>query len=392
MRLADFISLNIEKILSEWVAFARTRISVGQGMTDLALLDDAAAILHEVARDMRTTQSSLEQQAKSRGDGVVDPSLAATPSHAHAMQRVRSGFEVNQMVSEFRALRATVLRLWSESAGQASIEDLNDVTRFNEAIDQTLAESLKSFVSEVDRARNLFMSVLGHDLRTPLSTIFTCSSILKLRRPEDAREVEMIQRSSERMRGLVDVVLAYTRRNLGTVLPVELKPVRLDQLVRDCVHDLVVTNPDRAIMFANSGDIQGIWDSGRLSQLVSNLVGNALKYGDPAQPINVSLDADDSDEIVLQVRNRGPHIDPRLIADIFEPLIRGTNPPGSANAGGANMGLGLYIAREVASAHFGTISVASDASSGTVFEVRLPRTPPELSDTTNTAMEGQPSQ
>lgn len=380
MRLADFISSNIETILTEWVAFARTKISVGQGMTDLALRDDAAAILSEVARDMGTTQSSGEQQAKSQGEGAPDPSLAQTPSHAHAMQRVRSGFEVNQMVSEFRALRATVLRLWSESAGTASIEDLNDVTRFNESIDQALAESLKSFVSEVDRARNLFMGVLGHDLRTPLSTIAMCSTILKLRRPEDVSEVEMIQRSLERMRTLVDVVLSYTRRSLGAVLPVELKEVRLDELVRNCVHDLSVTNPDREIVISAAGNLQGIWDAMRISQLVCNLVGNALKYGASDKPITVTLEADESQSVVLRVHNFGAHIAAKLIADIFEPLVRGTNPAGAAQAGGANMGLGLYIAREVTSAHYGTIYVTSDAEAGTQFEVRLPRTPPEFSD------------
>jgi signal transduction histidine kinase len=151
-------------------------------------------------------------------------------------------------------------------------------------------------------------------------------------------------------------------------------------------------NPDREIILAASDEIEGVWDSSRLSQLVSNLVGNALKYGDPGKAIDVSLKADDSDGIVIQVRNRGPHIEPHLIADIFEPLVRGPNRPGPAQAGGANMGLGLYIAREVASAHFGTIQVASDASNGTVFEVRLPRTPPELSDpaTSGTAEGSQP--
>jgi signal transduction histidine kinase len=296
---------------------------------------------------------------------------------------VRSGFEVNQMVSEFRALRATVLRLWSESAGKAGIEDLNDVTRFNEAIDQAIAESLKSFVSEVDRARNLFMGVLGHDLRTPLSTISMCSSILKLRRPEDVREVEMIQRSADQMRRLVDVVLTYTRRSLGAVLPVDLKPVRLDELVRNCVHDLAVTNPDREIVLTAAEGLEGIWDATRISQLVSNLIGNALKYGTSDEPIAVTLETEDSHSVVLRVHNFGPHIAPKLIADIFEPLIRGTTPASSAEVGGANMGLGLYIAREVASAHYGTIHVTSDPESGTLFEVRLPRTPPQLSDATS---------
>jgi len=349
-------------------------------MTDLALRDDAAAILEEVARDMGTAQDSGQQQAKSQGDGAKGPSQAVTPSRDHAMQRVRSGFEVNQMVSEFRALRATVLRLWSESSGQASIEDLNDVTRFNESIDQALAESLKAFVGEVDRARSLFMGVLGHDLRTPLSTISTCASILKLQRPDDAREVEMIQRSADRMRKLVDVVLSYTRRSLGATLPVDLKPVRLDELVRDCVHDLMVGNPDREIVFTSSDPLEGLWDATRISQLVSNLVGNALKYGQPDKPIDVTLEAEGPDTVVLHVHNFGPPIAPELLGDIFEPLVRGTNSTGSARAGGADMGLGLYIAREVASAHYGTIGVTSDAETGTLFEVRLPRTPPELSD------------
>ena len=383
MRLSDFIASNTENILAEWVEFARTKIAVGKGMTELALRDDAQAILAEVVRDMETAQSSGEQHAKSQGDGDQGESLPTAPSHAHAMQRARSGFEVNQMVAEFRALRATVLRLWSEAAGKASIDDLNDVTRFNEAIDQALAESLKYFVREVDRARNLFMGVLGHDLRTPLSTIFTCSTILKIRRPEDAREVEMIQRSSERMRSLVDVVLSYTRRSLGGVLPVDLKPVNLDELVRNCVHDLAVINPARAIEMAAAGDMNGVWDPMRLSQLVSNLVGNALKYGSVDTPIRVTLDGEDPTDVVLQVHNFGPHIDPKVIGDIFEPLVRGSNPGGPAQVGGANMGLGLYIAREVASAHYGTIQVTSNASAGTTFEVRLPRTPPELSEETH---------
>jgi signal transduction histidine kinase len=380
MRLADFISSNRESILTEWVNFARTKISVGRGMTDLALRDDADAILREVARDMRTAQTTWEQYSKSQGGGSSVDDLPTPPSHAHAIQRVRSGFEVNQMVSEFRALRATVLRLWSASAGKASIEDLQDVTRFNESIDQALAESLKSFVGEVDRARNLFMGVLGHDLRTPLSTIVTCASILNRRRPDDDHEVAMIKRSAERMRTLVDVVLAYTRRSLGAVLPLKLQPVHLEAMANECVRDLAITNPDRSIEVAATGDLHGTWDAMRLAQLLSNLIGNALKYGAPDQPVWIRLDGSEPESVVLQVRNFGPVIPAGLLADIFEPLVRGTNPPGSAQAGGANMGLGLYIAREVASAHFGTIHVTSNEASGTVFEVRLPRVPPDLSE------------
>ncbi len=380
MRLADFISTHLESILSAWVEFARTKITAGRGMSDLALRDDAEAILREVARDMRTSQSPDEQEAKSQGEIPVGAASSSPPAHAHALQRARSGFEVNQMVSEYRALRATVLRLWSQDEGTSRANDLEDVTRFNESIDQALADSLRFFVSEVDRARSLFLGVLGHDLRTPLGTIVTCTTILNLRRPDDSREVDMIHRSANRMRALVDVVLSYTRRSLGGALPIELKSVQMDELVRECVRELAISNGDRDIAFSSLGDMQGVWDPMRLSQMVSNLVGNALKYGAVDRPVTVTVDGSAEHEVCLQVHNFGPSIDPALLSDIFEPLVRGAGATNSAEAGGANMGLGLYIAREVASAHFGSIRVTSTVASGTLFEVRLPRVVHEPSE------------
>jgi signal transduction histidine kinase len=373
MRLADFISTHVDSILSDWVEFARTKITAGRGMSELALRDDAEAILREVARDMRTSQSPDEQEAKSQGEISSVVTSSNPPAHEHAMQRARSGFEVNQMVSEYRALRATVLRLWSKDEGTSRAGDLEDVTRFNEAIDQALADSLRFFVSEVDRARSLFLGVLGHDLRTPLGTIVTCTTTLNLRRPEDSREVDMIHRSADRMRALVDVVLSYTRRSLGGALPLQLKPVNMDELVRERVRELAISNGDREIAFSSHGDMQGVWDPMRLSQMVSNLVGNALKYGAVESPVTVTVDGSAEDEVCLRVHNFGAPINPELLSDIFEPLVRGKGATSSAEAGGANMGLGLYIAREVASAHFGSIRVTSTAESGTLFEVRFPR-------------------
>ncbi len=372
MRLADFILSNLERILADWVEFARTRISAGRGMTDLALRNDAEHILREVARDMTTQQSDVQQESKSQGTNAPDSDWNPAPAHSHALQRARSGFEVNQMVSEFRALRATVLRLWSGN-GAPDAQDFNDVIRFNEAIDQALSESLKHFVSEVDRARSLFLGTLGHDLRTPLNTIGTCATIIRLRSVEESRETEMIQRSAARMRELVDVVLAYTRRSLGAVLPISVKPMNLGALVGDCVRELSVTNEGREIALTLDGDLGGVWDAVRMAQVTSNLVGNALKYGAAEEAVRVTLDGSDAEEVVLKVQNFGDPIPDELLSDIFEPLFRGTDAGGTAQGGGANMGLGLYIAREVVSAHGGSIRVTSDEATGTVFDVRLPR-------------------
>jgi signal transduction histidine kinase len=374
MRLAPFILTHLDSILRDWVDFAKGSISAGRGMTELALRDDAEDILREVAREMSTRQDAEEQQAKSQGAGSTDNAVNHEPARAHALQRARSGFEVNQMVSEFRALRATVLRLWASDAGSADARDLTDVTRFNEAIDQALAQSLKHFVSEVDRARSMFLGTLGHDLRTPLSTIGTCATILQRRRPDDTRETEMIARSTARMKELVDVVLAYTRRSLGAVLSISPKAMDIEDVVRHCVNELVIANPTHDVALETSGSTQGTWDPARLAQVTSNLLGNALKYGDPARQVLVRVDGTDPDELALQVHNFGGSIDPELLHNIFEPLVRGAAPSAAGvRAGGADMGLGLYIAREIVGAHGGSIRVTSDPEAGTLFDVRLPR-------------------
>jgi len=375
MRLAEFILANLDGILEDWDEFARTRGVAAFGLSELALRNDAEALLHEVVQDMGTRQTLDQQRVKSRGEAIDIAGDATRPARAHALQRARNGFEVNQMVAEFRALRATVLRRWARDAGTVNAEDLMDVTRFNEAIDQALAESLKHFVGEVDRARSLLLGTLGHDLRTPLSTIGTCASILTARNPENQREAAMIQRSAARMRDLVEGVLAYTRTSLGVILPVVPRPMRLDELVRDCVKELALTHAAREIQLTVTGDLQGLWDAARLGQLTSNMVGNALKYGAPDRPVNVSLDGTQHDEVLLKVQNFGETIRAEFLREIFEPLVRGPVMASAFHNGGANMGLGLYIAREVVSAHFGSIQVTSDEDAGTVFTVRLPRAP-----------------
>ena len=95
--------------------------------------------------------------------------------------------EIEQMVAEYRALRATVLRLWTAASSSVQVEDLEDVTRFNEAVDQAIAESLQVFVTEVDRARDLFLGMLGHDLRGPLSTIASSATLEVRTRPNDSQ-------------------------------------------------------------------------------------------------------------------------------------------------------------------------------------------------------------
>lgn len=373
MRLADFITASIEPILVEWVAFARTLVPTAPDQNELTLRDDAASILIEIARDMRLPEDDRERRARSRGLLRRGPEIEATPARVHALNRARSGFETNQMVSEFRALRATVIRLWSSSGHHLTSDDLDDVSRFNEAVDAALAESLKYFLAEVDRARNLFLGVLGHDLRTPLATIMSCTQHQLCARPETAHESQIVLRSAAHMRALVDDLLDYTRSRLGVGAVVEPKPMHLDRFARETVEEIIAIHPGRPIELHVKGDAQGNWDASRLHQVLSNLVVNALKYGAPHTPIEVAVDGTGEDVVVLTVHNFGAPIPTNIMLDLFDPLIRGAAPDDTDAAPDASLGLGLYIAREIVSAHAGTIGVTSSKDDGTRFVVRLPR-------------------
>jgi hypothetical protein len=144
MRLADFISANVEPILAEWEAFARS-VKAGAKMEPLALRDDAESILRATVRDMGSDQSPSQQSSKSKGHGGAGSAGSAgsdrldSASILHGVARVGSGFNLIEVLSEYRALRASVLRLWRASNPDPDLNDLDDITRFNECIDQSLA-------------------------------------------------------------------------------------------------------------------------------------------------------------------------------------------------------------------------------------------------------------
>ena len=374
MRLSNFISTNLEPILVDWVAFARNQLPAAADMDERELLDHGKLILQEIAADMYRPQDDDERQAKSEGKSATASTCMNVPSRSHARQRERQGFAVEQMVAEYRALRATVLRLWSASSSSVRVEDLGDVIRFNEAVDQAIAESLKVFLVEVDKTRDLFLGMLGHDLRGPLSTIANCASVELHSRPNDSPRAAIVLRSVAQMKALLDDLVEYTRHRLGAGLAIDPAPLHLGQFARETLDEISATSPGRVLELEARGDTQGEWDARRLHQALSNLVFNALKYGRPGSPVLVSVDGTCENDVVLAVENLGKPIPPDALTRIFEPLVRADNVDASekSQVAGANLGLGLYVVREIANAHRGAVVVSSNDSI-TRFELRLPR-------------------
>ena len=165
--LGDFIRENVQQIVQEWIGFAETHIPAGEDMTALALRDHVEEILSFIAGDLESPQTRSEQVQKSQGDAPKEGGAHRSVAEVHADLRLNDGFDLDQMVSEYRALRACVVKLWNARNQDVSRRDFDDLVRFNEAIDQAIAESINHYTKTLDRSRHLFLGILGHDLRNP---------------------------------------------------------------------------------------------------------------------------------------------------------------------------------------------------------------------------------
>ena len=376
MRLADFIVSNLEPILAEWETFARG-ITAGAGMNSLALRDHAEDILLATARDMRSAQSAAERAAKSRGRAHQggDGTALNGASETHAIGRLGSGFDLLEVVSEYRALRASVLQLWRDSAPGPDECDVDDLTRFNESMDQSVTKAVSSYTKRVNQSRDLFLAILSHDLRNPLNSIAMSAALLPRLGPpvpEALGVVSQIATSAEVMARMISDLLDYTRTRLGAGMPVSPTAMNLDALCRALFDEFRTAHPGRTIRFQSAGDLSGEWDADRLRQAISNLVGNALQHGGKGASVELRLDGSGS-EVEVVISNDGPPIPPGELARIFDPLVRGSSAEHPKANRPGSIGLGLYIAREVARSHGGSIDVTSSADAGTAFTMRLPR-------------------
>jgi signal transduction histidine kinase len=371
MRLADFISRDIEPILAQWEAFATTLQPAAANMGSLGLRNHAQQILHAVAKDLQTSQTRDAQREKSLGRGPTLTNATETAAQTHALLRARAGFNINQLAAEYRALRASVLRLWMDDCAP-EVPDLDDVIRFNEAIDQALAESVAFFTAQVEQSRNLLLGMLGHDMRSPLQAIHVTASYLEaLNAGERVSEAAArLIRSGARMQALLDDLTDFNRTNLGLGINVRATSVNLADVLADELDELRAVNPDKQIELQISGNLQGVWDGLRLQQLLGNLVLNAIKYGAQDAPVRVVVSGDVT-HVRIEVKNRGDAIEHATLARIFDPLTRGPDYQGEGDGSGS-LGLGLYIASEIAKAHRGAIEARSDETE-TSFSVSLPR-------------------
>ncbi|WP_375771520.1 PAS domain S-box protein [Archangium gephyra] len=255
------------------------------------------------------------------------------------------------------------------------VRDARDVVRWvgTVVVDITERQRTEEELRRAAEFRERFLGIVSHDLRNPLNAILLSANALMRADdlpPRHLKPVRRIITSAERMGRMIGELLDFTRGRLGGGIPVSPQHLNLRHLVRHVLEELEAGHPGRELRLEGSGRFEGEWDPDRLSQVIGNLVKNALDYSPEGTPVRLLLH-DEGESVVLEVNNAGPPIPAELLPTIFEPFRRLTRDSPHPASG---LGLGLYIVEQIVRGHGGTLSVRSTAEEGTTFTVRLPRT------------------
>ncbi|MDP9149335.1 MAG: PAS domain-containing sensor histidine kinase [Myxococcota bacterium] len=223
------------------------------------------------------------------------------------------------------------------------------------------------------RFRELFLGMVGHDLRNPLSAIITGATLL-LRpgtlTPDQTRTATRIHSSGQRMVRMIDQLLDFTRTRLGSGLPMDRASVDLRKVAERIIDEMKQAQPAARIELTTRGETTGEWDGALMEQVFSNLLGNAIEHGD-AEAVQLTMVGEPA-ALRVRLHNRGEPIPSSLVPNLFDPFRR---TPKRTKGRSQGLGLGLYISQQIVQQHGGTITVSSCAEEGTTFEIVLPYAP-----------------
>jgi phosphoserine phosphatase RsbU/P len=256
-----------------------------------------------------------------------------------------------------------------------SIDAEQDEWLLSALADQAAVSLEKARLDQIGEFREQLIGIVGHDLRNPLNTILMGAHLLLQREGLGEQETELarkITRSATVAARLIDQLLDLTRSRLGGGIPIDPKPFDMNDVCQQVIGETELTHPDRPLRLDVRGDLTVVWDRDRMYQLLANLVSNAVHHGQPRSSIDLRIDGGETD-VVIEVANLGEPIPPEALPFIFDAFRQGRTGRPSRTRG---LGLGLFIAQQIARSHGGSISVTSTEGQGTTFRVRLPRHPP----------------
>lgn len=299
----------------------------------------------------------------------VDPAVLAdvlahlargeTLRDREAQLRARDGSIRHVLVSSDRGPRRG-----PQVASRCFTRDITHQKRTEAERDRLIADLTRTV-----RLNDMFAGIVGHDLRGPLSTIVMAGQLLLgyIEEPKAVRTIERLLNSADRMQRMISQLLDFARARADGGIELERQPIDVAEIARDAIDEVRLAQPDWKIDLEVAGDVRGDYDGNRLSQVFSNLIGNAVQHGASDTPLVVRIDGRDPEAIHVEVRNRGT-VAPDLLPILFSPF-RGSQQKALRSQG---LGLGLFITDHIVRAHGGAIT-AESAGGSTAFRFHLPR-------------------
>jgi signal transduction histidine kinase len=384
MIFSDFIRKNTRTIIKEWEELLVQKpgglvapTPESRACCESILMRMAQEMDQERAPSQSSPKALLAQSRAGRGKWMGPISAA----QGHGALRQKEGVEIAEVVQEFRMLRVGALSLWTKHVEQEMDREncvgvIQQVSRFNEAVDQVVAESIEMFSENMSDARELFLASLVHDLRSPLCAISMTNSLLA--KPDLAPEKRrmssaLVKRSVKEMEQMVGNILGYTRDKMGSGAKLAPQACDLGRLCREGVERAQASHPEVSFSIAAPEQMAGWGDGPKLAQALGNLLSNASQHGRQGTPIELAAWIGGT-EAFIAVKNFGEPIPQESLRSIFDPMSQlpyvACAGESSAEAKGS-MGLGLYIVREIVQKHHGSVEVSSGEEC-TVFSMRLP--------------------
>jgi signal transduction histidine kinase len=371
MRLVDFIRTYPDQIETGWEDFAKSLGAFAAGLDTSILRDHVREILVAMVDDMATSQTEEEQQSKGQGRGVRGGALDQI-SAVHARARLNSGFTLEQAISEYRALRSSVLFLWMRSSPSEKEITLSEVTRFNETLDQAIAELVRRYALTEQRFSDRFVGALGHEVHNRLHTLRLSAELLhRSQLEENQRErVSRIRNDVEAIDRIVNDLSILVRSRMPAGLPLSIESADLGLICEKVLDELKGSNAAAVFNLERVGDLTGSWDKLWLEQMIFNLVSNAITHSQDKRAKVVIRDA--GSDFMLAISNQGKPIPKSEQEVIFEPFFH-KEEEATVHAPSTGLGLGLFVVREIVSSHGGSVDLVSEDREGTTFTVKLPR-------------------
>lgn len=324
----------------------------------------------------------MQEQAKpfvmALAGEVAADAADATVAAVRAALRAVPHFDIEAMHAQLCSLRSAVTTMWLDGEAPLTADSFRELQRLHAAIDRAVGEAIARHALQIERSRSLFLGMLGHDLRTPLGAIALACQYLE--RPEIPPErrleaIGRVARSAAAMEGMIRDMLDFARARLGKEMPVAATPGDIGAVCRHALEEACDAHPRCDFRFDIDRGLQADMDAGRMRKVVVNLLNNAAKNGARGMPVLCAARRD-GETVRVRVRHCGPVLTAAAMQALFDPIAQLAvadadaegNPP-------ANLGLDLFIAREIVRAHGGEMTVTCGDGDQTEIAFTLPSLP-----------------